>query len=83
VRDRMARRGIAIPIFTAPWGVKTVAAGHDSAYGALLEVAVTVDASGGSGEFEASLRRGDQRIASRTATLPVAVVKPAMKGTPG
>src|SRR5574338_615136 len=54
VRDRMGRRTIAIPIFTAPWGVRTVAAGSDSAYGARLELAVTVDAAGADGAFGAS-----------------------------
>jgi hypothetical protein len=83
VRDRMARREIALPIFTARWGVRTAAAGQDSAYGARLEVAVAVDSEGRSGAFEATLRRGDQLIASRAATLPVAVVKPALKATPG
>jgi len=83
VRDRMARREISIPIFTAPWSVRTTAVGSDSAYGALLEVAVTVDPSGRVGAFEASLRRGDQLIASRAASLPAVVVRPKFKGTPG
>ena len=82
VKDRMADRGITITIFTAPWGKKTTAAATDSAYGARLDVAVTVDASGQRGEFVASLHRGDLLIASRTSTLPVAVVTSKMKAVP-
>lgn len=82
VKDRMAERGMSIPIFTAPWGQKTTAAATDSAYGARLDVAVTVDASGQRGEFVASLHRGDLLIASRTSTLPVAVVTSTMKAVP-
>lgn len=83
VRDRMASRGISIPIFTAPWGVTTTSSATDSAYGARLDVAVTVDALGRSGAFQASLHRGDQLLASRAASFPVAVVRPTMKATPG
>ena len=80
--EQGADRGITIPIFTAPWGKKTTAAATDSAYGARLDVAVTVDASGQRGEFVASLHRGDLLIASRTSTLPVAVVTSKMKAVP-
>jgi len=82
VRDRLARRGFSIPIFTAPWGVKTTASATDSAYGARLELEVTVDATGQSGAFHASLRRGDQLLASREASFPATLVRPTMKGTP-
>jgi hypothetical protein len=83
VRDRMGRRSIAIPIFTARWGAETTAAASDSAYGARLEVTVRVDAAGEGGAFSASLRRGDALLASRAATLSTAIVKTRMKGTPG
>ncbi|HET9952443.1 MAG TPA: hypothetical protein VFS09_11685 [Candidatus Eisenbacteria bacterium] len=82
VRDQAADRGISIPIFTAPWGAKTTAAATDSAYGARLDVAVTVDASGQRGDFKATLHRGDLLIASRTASIPVAIVKSPMKAIP-
>lgn len=80
VIDRMAHRGIVIPIFTALWGSKTTAAWSDSAYAARLDVSVTVDASGERGTFEAALRRGDRLIASRSSSLAVTVVRLSSKG---
>jgi hypothetical protein len=82
VKDLLADRQMTIPIFTARWGVETTAAAVDSAYGARLDVTVQVGASGEHGEFKAELHRGDLLIASRTATLPVAVVKSKMKAIP-
>ena len=82
VKDLMADRRMTIPIFTAPWGVETTATAVDSAYGARLDVTVKVGASGESGEFKATLHRGDLLVASRTSALPVAVVKSKMKAIP-
>jgi len=81
VTDTAARRGIAIPIFTAPWGATTSAAAVDSVYGARLQLTVAMEAAGGSGEFSATLRRGESLIASRKASIPVAVVVPVIRGT--
>ena len=78
----MTDRGMSIPIFTAPWGVETTASASDSAYGARLDVTVTIGSSGQSGEFEATVHRGDLLVASRKASLPVAIVKSPIKAVP-
>ena len=82
VKDLMADRRLSVPIFTARWGEQTTATAVDSAYGARLDVAVTVGATGQSGEFKATLHRGDLLVASRTSAMPVAVVKSKMKAIP-
>ena len=79
VTDLAAKQKIAIPVFTAPWGKESVAAAVDSTYGARLEATVTVSDDGAKGECRAVLLRGTSLIASRAATVSVAVVKSRSK----
>lgn len=77
VRDLTAKHDLAVPLFTAPWGAATERTAVDSAYGAALLVRVEVRADGVSGAFRAELRRDDLLLATRSAAIPVKVVKPA------
>lgn len=79
VTDLAAKRKIEIPVFTAPWGKESVAAAVDSAYGARLEATVSVWADGTKGDCRAVLLRGTDLMASRTATVTVAVDKSPSK----
>ena len=81
VRDRRTGRKIVVPIFTAPWGRESTSSAVDAAYDARLEVRVMTNETGDRGVFTASLRRGDQLIASQEATVPVRIVRPNL--TPG
>ncbi len=81
VRDLAARRDLAIPLFTAPWGASTSRAAADSTYGARLTATVEVKADGASAAFRAELKRGDLLLAARTAAIPVKVVEPAKQRT--
>ena len=73
VTDLATKRKIAIPLFTAPWGVKAEASAADTTYGARLVADITVSADGLKGECRAALYRGETLIASRDASVPVLV----------
>jgi hypothetical protein len=81
VRDLEAKRDLAIPLFSAAWGKVTDGAATDSTYGAVLSASVDVAADGSSARFHADLKRDDRLLASRTAAIPVKVVKPAPQRT--
>ena len=75
VSDLAARKKIAIPLFTAPWGEKSEGEVVDSLYGVRLTASVTMSADGTAGQCRAVLLRGSDLIASRTTSVPVVVAK--------
>ncbi len=75
VTDLAAKRKLANPLYTAPWGATAESSAVDSTYGARLEATVSVSGDGSKGECRAVLHRGDAIIASRAATIPVVVVR--------
>jgi hypothetical protein len=79
VTDLAAKRKLAIPLFTAMWGATAESSAVDEAYGARLEATVSMSRDGSQGECRAELHRGEQLIASRTATIPVVVVRTSSK----
>lgn len=81
VRDLEAKRDLAIPLFSVAWGATAEQKAVDAAHGAVLSATVAVADDGVSGRFRAELRRGDLLLASRSAAIPVQVVKPAPRRT--
>lgn len=79
VTDLAAKRRLAIPLFTARWGATTERSAVDSTYGARLEATILMSGDGSKGECRAVVHRGDELIASRTATIPVVVVRKASR----
>ena len=76
-RDLAADRDLALPLFTAPWGKITERTATDTTYATTLAVRVEVTSDGASAAFRAELRRGETLLATRSAAIPVKVVKPA------
>ena len=79
VTDLAAKRKLAIPLFTAPWGAKAENSAVDATYGARLDATVSMSGDGSEGECRAELHRGEELIASRTATISVVVVRTSSK----
>lgn len=73
VTDLETKKKMAIPLFTAAWGVASESSVIDPRYGARLVATVRVAADGTKGECRAALYRGETLLASRETSVPVSM----------